>query len=271
MGIDRLSKQAESSARWGDRGRTLVIAHRGASADAPENTMRAFRLAKEQGADGIELDVMCARSGEVVVFHDDDLCRFDGGKPCSHRRRHTRVRESDYDTLKRCDLGSGERMPLLEEVLEETGPDLLVNIELKSAPTWLSRLRDEELPVRVAEIVRRQRAARRVLISSFDPLLLRRYAVLDPPVVRGLLFASDQSLALRRGWAAPFIRPLALHPEAKLCTAARMAEWRRSGYALHVWTVDDPGTLRFLKAHGVEGIITNRPAEAVKVLTGQGQ
>src|SRR5262249_55324299 len=146
-------------------GRPRIIAHRGASAEAPENTMAAFRLARQQGADGIELDVMRCASGEVVVFHDDDLVRL--GK------RPGLVRELGYDELRTLDLGGGERMPLLTDVLAELGP-MLCNIELKTAPDWGGRLVDDGLARAVADIVYRLSLQERVLISSFDPLLLGR-------------------------------------------------------------------------------------------------
>src|SRR5438128_870883 len=110
--------------------RPLVWAHRGASAAAPENTMAAFALAGRLGADGVELDAQRCRSGEVVVFHDATLGRIAG--------RAGRVTESSWAELKALDAGgrfaarfAGERIPLLAEVLAQTPPSLLVNVELK--------------------------------------------------------------------------------------------------------------------------------------------
>jgi glycerophosphoryl diester phosphodiesterase len=240
-----------------------VIAHRGASADAVENTMAAFRLARAQGADGIELDVMCCGSGQIVVFHDDDLERLGGGSASD------RVRALDWEALQAVDLGGGERIPELGQVLEELGPELLVNIELKSAPDWPSRLRDGGLAHAVAGLLRRHGAVDRVLVSSFDPLLLARFKNAAPSVATGLLFAADQSLPLREAWSAPLIRPLALHPGAELVDAPAMRRWRARGYAIHVWTVDDPAELRCLRALGVDAIITNRPLATRRVLASE--
>src|SRR5512145_1466819 len=112
-------------------GRPIVFGHRGASAEAPENTLAAFRLAVERGADGVELDVWRCASGELVVAHDDDLRRV-GGSPLV-------VRKAPLAALRAVDVGSwkgerfrGERVPLLDEVLEAV-PSGLVNVELKSA------------------------------------------------------------------------------------------------------------------------------------------
>src|SRR5690242_3618303 len=106
----------------------LLFAHRGASADAPENTLDAFREAVAQGADGVELDVRVCGSGEVVVCHDEDLLRLAG--------IDWRVSRTPYRKLKRLDVGSPlgfakAHVPLLEAVLEALPPSLQVNVELK--------------------------------------------------------------------------------------------------------------------------------------------
>jgi glycerophosphoryl diester phosphodiesterase len=257
VGADRLSAPAAARFRRPPAGPPLVWGHRGASADALENTLTAFRLAKEQGADGVELDVTRCKTGEVVVFHDDDLRRL-GGRP-------DRVRDLGWDELRRVDLGGGEHMPLLDDVLAETR-SLLVNIELKSAPTWPERLVDDGLAQRVAELVARHDAGARVLVSSFDPLLLGRFRLQAPHLATGLLFAHDQARPNREAWAANVLRPTALHPEGILVDARAVRLWHARGFAVNVWTVDDPAELRLLSALGVDGLITNRPAATRAVI-----
>jgi glycerophosphoryl diester phosphodiesterase len=243
---------------WGiQRERPLIIAHRGASADAPENTLAAFRLARAHGADGVELDVMRCATGEVVVFHDDDLLRL--GK------RAGATRATPLGALREIDLGGGERIPLLDEVLEELGP-LLVNVELKSAPSWPERLRDDGLAGAVADILRRHGTGVRALVSSFDPLLLGRFRLRAPELPTGLLFAHDQARPWRQAWAAPLLRPLAVHPESLLVDARAVRRWHARGRAVNVWTVDDPAELRLLTALGVDGLITNRPKNTRAVI-----
>lgn len=245
---------------WGRRQQPLIIAHRGASADALENTLTAFRLARAQRADGVELDVFRCASGEVVVFHDDDLARLGGGSA------RDQVRAFSWDELRTRDLGAGERMPLLDDVLEELGRELLVNVELKSAATWLERAHDDGLASEVARLIARHDAVERVLVSSFDPLLLWRFHRAMPEVPIGLLFGSDQSRPFREAWAAPLLRPLAVHPEAALVDAVRMRGWRAADRAVHTWTVDDAAELRCLAALGVDAVITNRPSDARRSL-----
>jgi glycerophosphoryl diester phosphodiesterase len=243
----------------GHKGRPLVIAHRGASKDAPENTLAAFSLARQQGADGVELDVIRCASGELVVFHDDDLARLGGGTARDLVRRMT------WDALRERDVGGGERMPTLDQVFDAVGP-LMVNVELKSAPTWAERARDDGLAADVAELIGRRGLAEQVLVSSFDPLLLQRFRGRAPKIATGLLFAHDQSLPLRRAWARRVVRPAAVHPESVLVDAVTLRGWRDAGYAVNVWTVDDPAEVRCLGALGVDGIITNTPLATRSVL-----
>lgn len=238
-----------------------MIAHRGASAEAVENTLAAFALAERQGADGIELDVMRCGSGEVVVFHDEDLARLGGGTA------RDLVRRMPWAALRERDLGGGARIPLLGEVFDALGPELLVNVELKAAPGLAARLRDDGLAQAVAALIARHGLGRRALVSSFDPALLRRFRRAAPDVPTGLLFASEQARPFREAWAAPLVAPLAVHPEAALIDAVALGRWRGRGYAVNVWTVDDPAELRGLAALGVDGVITNRPAEARKALS----
>jgi len=227
-----------------------VIGHRGSSLRAPENTLAAFRLARREGADGVELDVMRCGSGEVVVFHDWDMRRL-GGRPDVIARAH-------IDALREIDLGGGERIPLLSEVLEELGPDLLINIELKVK----QGLGGGGLVAAVVGILRRHTVGARALVSSFHPVELLRVRALAPELLTGYLFHREQALPLRRAWPARWIQPVALHPDAGLVDALAVRGWHRRGYAVNVWTVDDPREQRALAVMGVDGLITNDPAAA---------
>jgi glycerophosphoryl diester phosphodiesterase len=254
--VGALGLTRPSGSRWRrtPAGPPRLFAHRGASADATENTLAAFALARAQGADGVELDVVRCQTGEVVVFHDDDLVRLAG--------RPGWVRTMPLTALREVQLKGGGGIPLLTEVMETVSRDLLVNVELKAPKSARARLADDGLAEAVAAIVRLHGAEERVIVSSFDPLLLRRFSRAHPGVATGLLFGAEQGLVLRRGWLASALRPTALHPEAVLVSPAALRRWRARGYAVNVWTVDDPAELRALDALGVDGLITNRPAAA---------
>jgi glycerophosphoryl diester phosphodiesterase len=233
-------------------GRPLIWAHRGASAEAPENTLAAFALALAQGADGIELDAQRCATGEVVVIHDDSLARTTG--------RPALVVDTPWAVLRTLDASSwkgggflGERVPLLAEALE-TFPRL-VNVELKC-----DGADDRGLTAEVVRVIVAARAEERVLLSSFNPLCLWRARLLAPRMPRALLFERDQRWELRSAFAAPLVGACAMHPERVLATPARISRWARRGYSVACWTVDDPEEAARLHRGGVSGIITNRPA-----------
>jgi glycerophosphoryl diester phosphodiesterase len=242
--------------------RPLVLGHRGASAEAPENTLAAFRLALAQGADGVELDVWRCGSGEVVVFHDQDARRTAGAP--------LRIAEAPLEALRELDAGAwkgerfrGERIPQLAEVLEAL-PGARVNVELKGPGG------DGRVAAAAAEVIRRAGAGERVLVSSFQARLLAAFRAAAPEVARGFLFEGGWSWRPRVAAARAWLRPAALHPEARLVTAARAARWSRMGLAVNVWTVDEEGEVERLAAMWVAGIITNVPGRVVARLRGPG-
>jgi len=253
----------------------LVLGHRGASADYPENTVLAFREAMRAGADGVELDVMRCASGEVVVVHDDDLWRTAQHAPGSEQP----VRRSTLAELRRFDVGRGEKVPTLAEVLEELGPHALLNVELKSPEIkagrdYLKLVGDDGLAAAVAEVLARAGRlpkfgglAETTLISSFDPIQLVRFHRRALGVVPlGFLFYREQSLAMQSLWRSSLLHLRAVHPEAALLDAVVMRRFRRAGLFVHTWTVDDPHEIAALLALGVDAIITNQPGAVRKQL-----
>jgi glycerophosphoryl diester phosphodiesterase len=233
--------------------RPLNYAHRGASHDAPANTLAAFNLAAELGADGIELDVHLSKDGEAVVIHDFSLDATTDGRG--------QVGDHSLAQLRELDAGSwfdvafaGQRIPTLQEVVDTVGHRLLMNIELKTK-SW----RNEGLVAEVVRIVEDNNLSDRVVISSFNPIVLRRVRQANPKIPLGLLYSPDQALHLRRGWPRHLVQVEALHPHYSLAGSG-YARWaKEKGYRLHVWTVDDPAVMRELVQSGVDIIITNRP------------
>jgi glycerophosphoryl diester phosphodiesterase len=233
-------------------GRPLVLGHRGASADAPENTLAAFRLACDAGADGVELDVWRCRTGEVVVTHDEDTGRVAG--------RSLRVPSAALAELRALDVGAwkgerwrGERIPLLDEVLDAL-PGAVVNVELKS------RLdRDLRLAGAVARLLARRRDADRIIVSSFDYRLLVAFRLAAPAVPIGLLFDAGQRWWLRTALAIRLLRPAAVHPDGRLATAERVRSWLGRGLGVNVWTVDAPEEVERLCGLGATAVISNVP------------
>jgi glycerophosphoryl diester phosphodiesterase len=246
--------------------RPLIFAHRGASHDAPENTMAAFLLAAELGADGIEFDVQLARDGEVVVIHDFSLESTTDG--------HGRVANKALDELKRLDAGSwlgpesaGQRIPTLQEVVEGVGHRLLLNIELKT-----TSLRAKDLVAEVVRSVEDHNLLDRVVVSSFNHLVLWQVGRLNPAIQLGLLYAPDAPLSSRTAWARHLVRPDALHPHYSIVNDEYVRWARQHGYRIHTWTVNDPDDAQDLTRWGVDIIITDRPdVIAAAVHAGSGQ
>lgn len=213
------------------------------------------------GADGVELDVQRCASGEVVVFHDDDLVRL-AGHP-------GRISDLAWQDLRKVQLRGGGAIPTLAEVLATLPAPALVNIEIKYDGLW--PMGCAALVEAVAQVVDRAGAARRVLISSFSPAAVWYWQRLRPDVPVGLLFERPRRFRrpwpMRTSWLAPILRPLALHPEDVLCTGDSVSYWRSRGFAVNVWTVDDLRRTVELAAMGATAIITNNPGAARSALT----
>lgn len=227
--------------------RPLVIAHRGASGTAPENTLAAFRRAVVLGADMIELDAQLTRDGEVVVMHDWTLERTTDGTGAVHERT--------LEELRRLDVGSwfapafaGERLPTLREVLGAVA--LPINVELKPVG-------DDGLEARAHAVVMGAGALGRVVFSSFDESVLARLRVLAPEAAIALLWETPQAAeAVRR---AEGVGARALHLRKDAATPGVLAGLAPSGLPIRVWTVNEPGEMASLLAGGVEGIFTDYP------------
>ncbi|MBK8464125.1 MAG: glycerophosphodiester phosphodiesterase [Nigerium sp.] len=236
---------------------TQVWAHRGASAHAPENTIPAFELALDQGADGFELDVQLTRDDQVVVIHDETLERTTDG--------HGRVADHSLDDLVRLDASSGRagfagvRIPALGDVFALVrGTRATVNVELKNSVVAYPRLEE-----RVLDVIAGHAMTGRVIVSSFNHDSLRRLAVLDSEVRLGVLYEQR----LWKPW--DYARRLgahALHPSVALTRRTVVERAHEAGLGVHVWTVDAPRDIERMAALGVEAVVTNRPALARAVL-----
>lgn len=240
--------------------RALNVAHRGASAYAPENTLAAFNLALDMGADGIELDVKLTRDGVPIVLHDETVDRTTGA--------HGPIAGMTLAEVKRLDAGSwfdprfrGERIPTLAEALRTVGKRGIVNIELK-----MLYKRIKGLEAAVLAVVEDSGSTDRTLFSSFNPLALKEMAALNPRLARGLLYAPNLPVYLRRGWLRPLARATALHPRHTMVDA-RLVRWAHGkGYAVNTWTVDFPPEMKRLADLGVDMIMTNKPDVLKQVL-----
>ncbi|MXX49458.1 MAG: glycerophosphodiester phosphodiesterase [Chloroflexi bacterium] len=232
----------------------LVFGHRGASADAPENTLAAFELAAQHGAHGIELDVHLTRDQQLAVIHNATVDATTNGSGA--------VAEVSLAQLKELDAGSwfapefaGERIPTLDEVFAAVGRRLFVNVEIKSAVPGIEH-------ALAACIAQRQMEAR-VLVSSFDAGILRRLRpLLDVPLGFLCPFVDSAWLDAKRNQQMY----AALHPWHASIDSELMRRARESGFMVNAWTVNDSARACQLKKLGVNGIITDQPVAILAAL-----
>ena len=228
---------------WLSAARTLIVGHRGASAALPENSLAAFVLAVEQGAGGIETDVRLSKDGRPVLIHDAALQRVSGSP--------RKVCDLTASELKQVDLGEGQTVALLADLFEHLGDATLYNLELKEFA-----LRDQGLVDRVAEEVAAFGLQAQTLISSFNPLVVRRArrrfdALVPVALIRG------PGVYRHTKWV---VDAEVENPHYSLVDADYMARAAKLGRCTFAWTVDDISEARRLAALGVQGIITNEPA-----------
>ena len=245
--------------------KTIIQAHRGASTYRPENTLEAFSLAIEQGADAIELDVHLTKDGVIVVAHDARLERVSNGtgyindhtleelKALDFGKLHS---ESGFDKLSPNDPLC--RIPTLAEVysLVKASP-LIVNVELKTTERLYP-----ELPEKLTTLAAECAMTKRVLYSSFNHYSLREIKTIDSGAKIGLLY----ELGMVDPWVyANYLGADAIHPHYYVVAALpeTVERCHENGVKVNVWTVDDPDAVKQMLKYGVDGIITNRPDAAI--------
>ncbi len=230
----------------------LVIAHRGASLRAPENTLQAFRLALEEGADGVELDAKLTADGAVIALHDPTLERTTDGRG--------RPGDLTLDHIRRLDAGSwkgsmfcGVRVPTLEEVFSELGRRLIFNVELTNY-----RTPEDGLVEHVVDVVRAMGMESRVLLSSFFRVNLAEARRRAPEIALGHLVGPTRLGAID-WWKGRSMPTEAIHPYQAFAARGSVRRWHAQGRRVIVYTVNDAARMRYLLGIGVDGIITDDP------------
>jgi glycerophosphoryl diester phosphodiesterase len=232
----------------------LVIAHRGASAAEPENTLRAFDLAIRQGAQMIELDLQLTRDHRVVVIHDPVLDYTTDLKG--------RINRLSLAEVKKADAGKGERVPTLEETLDLTRRKATLYLEIKDPRATAEALR----------LIRKRQSQSEVMLASFDVGLMRRLGQEVNDIELGLILGNMTINPIVR-WreAAPWIalrhiNYQVLSLRVGLCFKRLAHQVKAHGKKLFVWTVDDEKQFGRMIARGVDGIVTNVPDRLISYL-----
>ena len=248
--------------------RPHLFGHRGASAEAPENTLVAFARALEHGVPYLELDCHATRDGEIVVLHDAELARTTG--------LDALVSELSFAELERLDAGyrftrdghtfpfrgKGVRVPCFSEVLSAF-PGTRLNLEVKQA--------EPAIAAQVVRLVRSANASARVLLASAEEPILAEIVKLDPGTALGsstvdVIEFVKAAAESRLESFVPRGHALQIPPDAfgrPLVTAELIAAAHALGLFVHVWTINEPDEMRRLLALGVDGIMSDLPGLAV--------
>lgn len=246
---------------------TMIVAHRGASARAPENTMEAFRLAVEAGADAIELDVHLTSDGKLAVIHDETLERTTDRTGQVPDMTMDQVREADAGaTFARPDdpgppfAGHGMRVPTLPEVLEWLPDDLRLLVEIKARAASDA----------VVEAVRSHavQASGRLLVTSFDEAAIERVRQLDPQIKTAYVLVPGQPIEPALIWATEHGHT-GVHVwdgDVGMDPLPLLAQANAYGREIGSWVVNDPERMRHLAACRLWGITTDVPEVARQAL-----
>ncbi len=226
------------------------IAHRGASGEAPENTIASFKRAIVQGADVIETDAQLSKDKEIVLIHDETVEHTTDGRG--------RVCELTLKELKSLDAGSwfgkefsGERIPTLSEAIAIVRGKAKLDIELKG--------KDPLLPKEVVNLLKKETFIKKAIVSSFNHFFLKEVRRLEPPIITGLLFATPLQ---ERKWKWADL----ILPRYNLITEDLVEKAHSKGLKIVAWTVDNPEEIRRLIDLEVDGIASNYPVLLTRIL-----
>ncbi len=236
----------------------LVIAHRGASMYAPENTIAAFELAVEMGADAIELDTMLTADGTPVVIHDQSLGRTTNGSGSVSSKVVAEIKLLDAGSMFDARFAE-EKIPTLEEVFSAVGNKILINVELKNYASPFDRL-----PEIVVALVMKMGLSDRVLLSSFNPIALIKAQRASEKIRCAAIIGGGPKIVRRLIEA--FTNYFALHPEVSLVNQGMINKHHSTGNKVNVWTVNEESDMKKLLSMGVDGLITDKPDIAKKVI-----
>ena len=243
-----------------------VIAHRGSNKKAPQNTLPAFRQAIAEGTDGFETDVHLTKDKKLVICHNytiDDTSNGVGN-----------ITSYTLGELKKFDFGSyfgndfaNTPLPTLDEFLDlvkDTDAEI-INIELKS-----QKDRSTEIVRRTLDAVKEKGVLDRVIISSFDPRILKAVKAEEPMCKTAFLYPTNDPFVCRFV-AVPFfiakaIKADILHPAYIFVNPSFVKLAHKLGFKVNVWTVNEPSAVRFLVSCGVDGIITDCPGRTREII-----
>lgn len=239
--------------------RPLVIAHRGSSRWAPENTLAAFSEALREGADGVEMDVWKCASGELVLIHDPSINRLTGKSGKVEKMTLTELKTHNFGEFS-AQRFKGEAIATLDEALDLLKDTKIINIELKGKNLISNGIEQDTL-----KILHKHRLKENILVSSFNPAILYRMHKIDPQIKLGLLCFDQTIRPIRRAWAKRWIPFYSLHPNVGLLNEKWISEIRKNE-KLIPWTVNNKNEVETCIQHQVDAMITDDPAWLLQTL-----
>jgi len=232
----------------------LILAHRGARKYAPENTIAAFKKAKELGFDGVELDVVLTYDKTPVVFHGTDLSLTTKSHGLIHKMLYKDVLNQDAGELFDPRF-KGEKIPTLAEALEYlANTNMFINIELKPRlgdGDWIART--------VVEEINYFCLYERVLVSSFSPFILRHVSKLSPRIPTALLLGPNPLLFLKFALGANLLKLSHIGPVFSYTSKGLVELAHKNGIKVLVWTINTRQELAKCVEIGVDMVVTDEP------------
>ncbi|MCR8631662.1 glycerophosphodiester phosphodiesterase [Paenibacillus radicis (ex Xue et al. 2023)] len=236
---------------------TLVIAHRGAKGEAPENTLGAFRLGLEQGCDGIELDIHLTKDDEIIVIHDSTLDRTTDMTGSVHDMRLEEIKKADAGRWFH-EKYEGERVPLLEEVFDLVPAEVMINVEIKHST-------EGRLEPLLLDLMKKKDRMHNVVVSSFNHKNLLNLKKLEPEAKVGLLY--ELNTGSNSDLVDSFEATLySLHPNYKGMDKETVSDAIALGLKVYPWTINDEDQMALAIDYGVSGIITDYPGRLRELL-----
>jgi len=247
---------------------SLVISHRGANLEAPENTLPAFEKALTYNVDGFENDVHLTKDGVLVVVHDDTVDRTSNGTGL--------VCEMTFDELRALDFGgwfspefAGTKIPTLAEFFALCGPLKVINVEIKEAVNG-----SKDCAAAVVRLAKEMGVFDKLLVSSFDMGMLQACLDEDSATHVAFLYAMNNEEACEEIMDDPaaFAKKYklhAFHPIVLMCSADFIEECHDAGIVVNPWTVNHDSALEAVRDWGADCVITDAPALAMKINYGE--
>lgn len=221
----------------------LKIAHRGAKAYEPENTLQAFQKALDLHADGIELDVHLSADGHIIVMHDETIDKMTNGKG--------EINTYTLAELKSFRIADKLQIPTLNEVFDLVDKKCFINVELKNADT------SKQVVSLIEEYIKEKDwNYNHFIISSFDWNALKEVQNLNPNIPIGVLTEENIDTALA---FAESIKVYAIHPDFQLLNKENVKQIQNKGFKVFPWTVNSEEDIQKVKSYNVNGIISDNP------------